>query len=63
LILPPIPSTIKAAEASRAGLTVFEFEPEAKCVIGYKNPGSGRNSLGLTGGYLHLGEIVETKYF
>jgi chromosome partitioning protein len=63
LILPPIPKTIRAAEASRAGLTVFEFEPEATCIVGYKKSDSGKNSLGLTGGYLHLGEIVEAKYF
>jgi len=60
-ILPPIPVDTKIRESSHRGLTIWEYAPETRSAIGYKNgtvPKS-QNSQGLTGGYLHVAEIIE----
>lgn len=62
LILPPIPVDTHVREAQARGLLLHEYAPETPALIGYKaskaGDGAGQNSLGRTGGYLHLAEIV-----
>lgn len=59
MILPPIPRDTKFREASHRGLTIWEYAPTTPGVIGYKNVSKSQNSRGLTGGYLHIAEIIE----
>ena len=61
-VLPPIPADTLAREASKKGLALWEYAPEARALVGYEPNKTGRgayNSMGRVGGYLHLGEIVE----
>jgi chromosome partitioning protein len=58
LILPPILMDTHVREATARGLTVWEYAPETQAAIGYKNGTRVQNSRGLTGGYLHLAEMV-----
>ncbi len=60
-IMPPIPVDTKIREASHRGLTIWEYAPETRAAVGYAN-GTGpksQNSQGLSGGYLHVAEIIE----
>lgn len=59
-ILPPIPRDTLVREASDVGQTLWERSPGAKAAIGYFNGKRYRdlNSEGLTGGYLHIAEII-----
>ena len=59
LILPPIPRDTKLREASHRGMSIWEYAPTSQGAIGYKNGAKSQNSQGLTGGYLHLAEIIE----
>ena len=59
MILPPIPRDTKVREASHRGLTIWEYASKAPGAIGYPNHSKSQNSRGLTGGYLHLAEIIE----
>ncbi len=59
MILPPIPRDTKLREASHRGMTIWEYAPNCQGAIGYKNGSISQNSRGLTGGYLHLAEIIE----
>jgi chromosome partitioning protein len=59
LILPPIPRDTKFREASHRGMSIWEYAPTTQGALGYKNGSKSENSQGLTGGYLHLAEIVE----
>ncbi len=59
MILPPIPRDTKFREASHRGMTIWEYAPNSQGAIGYKNGAKSQNSKGLTGGYLHLAEIIE----
>ena len=59
MILPPVPRDTKIREASHRGMTVWEYAPNCQGAIGYKNGSKSQNSRGLTGGYLHLAEIIE----
>jgi len=59
LILPPIPRDTKFRESSHRGLTIWEYAPGCQGAIGYKNGSKSQNSRGLTGGYLHLAEIIK----
>jgi len=60
-ILPPIPVDTKIREASHRGLSIWEYAPETRAAIGYKNgtKGKSQNSHGLIGGYLHTAEIID----
>jgi chromosome partitioning protein len=59
-ILPPILNDTRVREASARGLTIKEYAPETPAWIGYKNGApSPVNSKGMTGGYLHLAEIIK----
>lgn len=59
VVLPPVPMDTHCREATARGLTIWEYAPETAAAIGYKNGSRIRNSKGLTGGYLHLAEIVQ----
>ena len=58
MILPPVPRDTKIREASSYGKTIWEWAPATDGAIGYLNGSKARNSKGLTGGYLHLAEIL-----
>ena len=58
LVLPPVPRDTKIREASSYGKTIWEYSPQTAGAVGYQNGSRSRNSQGLTGGYLHLAEIV-----
>ena len=60
LVLPAIPFETRIREAPSYGRTIWEHAPRSTSAIGYKNGGEHINSEGLTGGYLHLGEILST---
>lgn len=57
-LLPPIPKDVHVPEASARGMTIWEYAPETAAAIGYENGSQVKNSLGRTGGYLHLAEIA-----
>ncbi len=59
MILPPVPRDTKIREASHRGMTIWEYAPNTQGAIGYKNGSKSQNSRGLTGGYLHLAEIIK----
>ena len=61
LLLPSVPMDTKIREASHRGLSIWEYAPEARGAIGYKNGATSQsqNSAGLSGGYLHAAEIIE----
>ena len=59
MILPPVPRDTKIREASHRGMTIWEYAPNTQGAIGYKNGSRSQNSRGLTGGYLHLAEIIK----
>jgi len=59
MILPPIPRDTKFREASHRGMSIWEYAPVAQGAIGYRNGSKSQNSRGLTGGYLHIAEIIE----
>ncbi len=61
LVLPSIPVDTRIREASHRGLTIWEYAPRTRAAVGYKNGDNrtSQNSLGLTGGYLHIAEIIE----
>lgn len=59
LILPPVPSDTKLREATSYGDTIWEYAPDCQGAVGWKAGTRAANSLGKTGGYLHLAEIVE----
>lgn len=61
-VLPPIPKDTHVPESTARGLTMWEYAPESGAVIGYANGSKVRNSRGLTGGLLHLGEICDTLF-
>ena len=58
MILPPIPRDTKIREASHRGLTIWEYAPQTQGAVGYQNGAKSQNSQGLTGGYLHIAEII-----
>ena len=58
MILPPIPRDTKIREASHRGMSIWEYAPTTQGAIGYQNGAKSQNSRGLTGGYLHIAEIV-----
>lgn len=58
-ILPPIPVDTRVREADARGLTIWEYDPNARAAIGYESDSSVKNSRGKVGGYLHVGEITE----
>jgi chromosome partitioning protein len=59
-ILPPIPGDSKLRESTTYGKTIWEHAPRSAGAIGFKNGSSRTNSLGNVGGYLHLGEIMNS---
>lgn len=59
-VLPPIVKDVRVPEASGRGLTVWEYAPETAAAVGFENGGRVTNSRGRVGGYLHLGEIVQS---
>ena len=59
MILPPIPRDTRLREASHSGMTIWEYAPNSPGAIGYRNGSKSQNSQGLTGGYLHLAEIIQ----
>lgn len=58
-ILPPIPRDTKMREASAYGQTIWEYAPTTAAAIGINYGSSVLNSKGLTGGYLHICEIID----
>jgi chromosome partitioning protein len=60
LLLPPIPRDMKVSEAVSFGKSLWDYAPRCRAAIGYKNYSTVTNSLGRTGGYIHLGEIVRS---
>jgi len=58
LVLPPIPRDTSVREASSRGMTLWEYAPSSRAIVGYENESRIVNSLGRVGGYLHLCEIV-----
>jgi cellulose biosynthesis protein BcsQ len=62
MVLPPIPMDTHTREATSRGLTIWEYAPGTPAAVGYRALGghgkNGLNSMGLFGGYLHLGEMV-----
>lgn len=58
ILLPPIPEDTKMREASAAGKPIWEYDPKARSAIGIEAMGESVNSLGRTGGYLHVCEVV-----
>lgn len=57
-VLPPIPRDTKVREASASGMTIWEYAPLSQAAIGFANGALRKNSQGLIGGYLHVGEIT-----
>lgn len=62
-ILHPIPNDTKVREASSYGMTIWEYAPRSQAAIGYKSTSKVKNSMGRTGGYLHLAEILSSLIF
>src|SRR3990172_2152593 len=58
-LLPPIPRDTKVREASSYGQTIWEYAPKSPAAVGYVNGSPVKNSLGVVGGYVHAGEIIE----
>lgn len=58
LVLPPIPRDTRMREASSYGETIWEYAPMSPAAVGYHNGSHVQNSMGNTGGYLHLGEML-----
>mgnify|MGYP001038046047 CR=1 FL=1 len=59
ILLPPIPEDTKMREASAAGKPIWEYAPRARSAIGFEAMSESVNSLGRTGGYLHVCEVVD----
>jgi chromosome partitioning protein len=58
MLLPPIPEDTRMREACANGQTIWQYDPRARSAIGIEGMGEAVNSLGRTGGYLHVCEIV-----
>ena len=58
ILLPPIPEDTKMREASAAGKPIWEYDPRARSAVGISAIGESVNSLGRTGGYLHVCEVL-----
>jgi chromosome partitioning protein len=61
LILPFVPRDTHVREASSRGMTIWDYAPNSPAVIGIRSRSSMTNSLGRTGGLLHVGELVVEK--
>jgi chromosome partitioning protein len=59
-VLPPIPDDIKVKESVSRGMTLWEYAPGTRAVVGYEGAKGETNSLGNYGGYLHLCEFLES---
>ncbi len=58
ILLPPIPEDTKMREASAVGQTIWKYAPLSRSAIGIDGMSESVNSLGKTGGYLHVCEIL-----
>ena len=58
LILPYLPQDTRIREASARGMTIWEYAPNSPAVIGNISNSPIKNSIGRTGGLLHIGEQI-----